>query len=145
MKKIVISISILAFALVAIAFLSASHEENPMIGTWTMKSGVYLGPDGRTSSAPTNSKQMKVINNTHFTTLWQNTDTYQNMGFNGGRYTYKNGVYSEYLDYFSITNRLGDTAYYKVDIKDNTLSISACDANGEVSETGYFQVWERIK
>lgn len=116
-----------------------------MVGTWVMKSGVLHGPDGQVGiTDPAFSRQMKVINDTHFTTLWQDAVTNENMGFNGGTYRYNNNIYTEHLEFFSITRRIGDTAHFKVEIKENTLSISACNEEGEISETGYFQEWERV-
>lgn len=126
-------------------FYFTNRDINPMIGTWEMRSGVYYGPDGNTGFSADNTRQMKVINKTHFTTLWQDTVYNKNRGFNGGSYTFENGIYTEYLEYFVIEDRIGDTAHFKVELEDNTLSISACDKDGNISKTGYFQVWERVK
>ncbi len=129
-----------------IYWFTGKEEINPMLGTWVMVSGVYYSPSGHPGvESPGSSKQMKVINDTHFTTLWQDSVSEEHKGFNGGKYTYQNGIYTEYLEYFTETGRIGDTAHFKVEINNNTLSISACDANGVVSETGYFQTWQRLE
>lgn len=136
---------VMVLAVVALFFWKVEKSENPMVGTWVMISGVYMGPDGQAGDlSPGSSRQMKVINGSHFTTLWQDTLTRENMGFNGGSYTFENNIYTEYLDFFSITGRIGDTAHYLVELRGNRLSISACNERGEISATGYFQEWERI-
>lgn len=145
MKDFIIAVVILVLAVLSFAAYRTTYTSNPMIGTWKMVSGVYYAPGGETDFS-TNTREMKVINETHFTTLWQDTlDINRNTGFNGGVYTFKDGIYTEYLEYFTIEDRVGDTAYFKVEFENELLNISACDAEGNISKTGYFQVWKRVE
>lgn len=145
MKTYIFSALIIVSCLSSVIFLNSKEKDFSLVGTWVLRTGVLLGPDGQVDLKRKGStKELKVISDTHFTTIWQNPLEPKDMGFNGGSYTFKNNIFTEQLEFFSFTERIGETVHYKIELEENTLSMSACDSVGNISKTGYFQVWERL-
>jgi hypothetical protein len=69
-----------------------------------------------------------MIGDKHFTTIWQDTslnkEDYWRSGFNGGTYTFVNGIYTENLSYFSSTGSIGKQFSFRTEFKDDTLILT---------------------
>jgi hypothetical protein len=102
------------------------EKKSPIEGSWKLVSANYTTPDTVINYPfSNNGNHMKIINKIYFSTIWQDTTINKSMwgyaGFNGGTYTFENGVYTETLMYFSIPANIGSEASFKAEIKNDTL------------------------
>jgi hypothetical protein len=90
---------------------------------------------------------MKIIGKKYFSTTFQDTtrdksDWYY-AGFNGGTYTFENGVYTETLTCFSSPAMIGRKLAFKTEFKNDTLVITYIP---EKSTEGlsFVEKWKRL-
>ena len=109
-----------------------------------MVEGKWVG-ENQVQNSPwsPSSKHMKIISENHFATLAQNIGTENSYNYNGGSYTFKDGIYSENLTMSAAEQIIGTTLHYKVRFEGDRFYMDACDENGKVIKTGAFEVWER--
>ena len=139
---------ITSFCLFVLLLSCAQMDTNPIQGTWQLVEGRYVTADTTIiyGVSPTASR-IKVIGKTHFATVWQDTASSDPIatGFNGGTYTFSNGIYIEKLDYFSYKDWIGGEAIFKVKIEGDKLTFIPATKEGNEQETGFFDEWRRIE
>ena len=92
-----------------------SLKENDLQGKWLMVGRIRNGKEQR-RDLDRPRKTMKILINGYFQWIAFNTETFQFSGSGGGKYSTKNGIYSEKIEYFSRDNsRVG--AKLKFDYK----------------------------
>jgi hypothetical protein len=122
--------------------------KNPLEGSWRLVSGTVETQD-TAFSYPLSSKNMKIIGKKYFSTIWQDTtldkSNWWSAGFNGGTYTFENGVYTEDLMYFSIPSAIGSKASFKAEINSDTLVLT--NIRKEVTNEKYLnvEIWKRLE
>ncbi len=88
-----------------ICLLSACSKplaNNPLIGTWKMVYAETLENDSLSIKNLTNTKFIKIINETHFAFFNQQSNSEIGFYAGGGTYTLNGNKYSERLSYISI-------------------------------------------
>lgn len=131
-------------------FVSCKVEQSePSIeGTWRLVTGKYVTVDTvieypRTAVA----EHMKIISDNHFTTVWQDNNENDDItaGYNGGTYTFENGIYSESHPFFSIETRRGNVEHFAVTVTKDRLFMVPCNADGTPNKYGNYEEWVRLK
>jgi hypothetical protein len=90
----------LVFVFLLSSTVSAQEKQNPLEGTWELVSGKYTWADTTiTESASESSGHAKIINKTHFATLF-NGSTITPSFFNGGKYDFTEDTYTEHIEYW---------------------------------------------
>ncbi|WP_234733802.1 membrane or secreted protein [Tellurirhabdus bombi] len=110
-----------------------------MAGLWRMAGNI--ADDGQIKTRPrTARKTLKLLTGTRFQWATINPETKQFSGTGGGTYTYKNGKYTETIDFFSRDNsRVGRSLQFDAELKENNwLHRGQSSTGGKVSE-----VWTR--
>ena len=91
---------------VAICLVSCSKEnKDSIVGTWELISATSTENDSTVSTFNPKCKMIKIINETHFAFLNHNLKTGKDTAnavytAGGGKYTLKDSIYTEQLDYF---------------------------------------------
>ena len=118
-------------AMIVVLMGCSSPESASLEGTWQLIEGKNVTPDTTLIySASPDAQHMKIIGDTHFATVWQ--DTAQNSsGFNGGTYTYEDGIYTESLTMFSLVDWIGRQSIFLAEIEGDRLILSPANAKGE--------------
>ena len=125
----------------------AQEKKSPIEGAWRLVYGNYTTPD-TVMNYPLSSNNMKIIDDKYFSTIWQDTvmdkSNWWSAGFNGGTYTFVNGVYTENLMYFSIPSNIGGKASFNAEIRNDTLVLTYVF---ETAKKGYSNVekWKRLE
>jgi hypothetical protein len=140
------------FLSLIIAFIigSCTQEKNPAIeGSWKLLSGNYTTPDTVINYPLSNSgNHMKIIGKKYFSTIWQDTiinkSDWWYAGFNGGTYTFENGVYTETLMYFNNISSIGGKAAFKAEFKNDTLVLTGITENA-TDRYSYIEKWKRLE
>lgn len=135
---------------------SDSEEINPLIGSWEMVS--YNDADmDEWKSHPETVIYQKHITPTHFTWYHFNTEEDRLVGIGGGTYAYRDGIYTENIDFFMPpgSNELGQAIPFTVEMKDGqwhhtgyakTMSIE--ESTGEmvmVDSTKIEEIWKKVE
>jgi hypothetical protein len=132
----------------ALCFSCIKEPTYPLEGAWELVKGEYKSKDSVLSYPMTiYSKHMKIITKTHFATVWQDTTNPSSIypGFNGGTYTFVNGLYTEDHDYHSTLSRFGKKSFYKVRFEGNKFFMSSATEDGKDTEFGFFEEWKRLE
>jgi len=123
MKK---AISIL-FLIIGVTACNSEKKENPLEGTWRLISAETTEKDSTFSTFNPKTKMIKIINDTHFAffnhDLNNGKDSTAAVFFGGGgKYTLKDSIYTENLEYFN--NRQWENGKFEfvVKIKNDTLT-----------------------
>lgn len=88
----------------------------------------------------TEQEFIKIYQDDYFAFGIKNSSDHAFIGAGGGPYEYANGKYSETLDFFTLDPlQVGTTTPFKVELKENRLSLTANTNQGILVE-----VWERI-
>ncbi len=100
-----------------------SESPAPLAGTWKLVSGTLVEKGDTTFTDYTGSREMiKIINATHFSFLnHDKSDTAALFVAGGGKYTFKEGNYTEFLEYCSDRQWEGHEFNFKVEIENDTL------------------------
>ena len=132
--------------------LSCSQQEvkSPIEGTWQMISGTYITPDTVINyPESTNGKHIKMVGKTYFSTIWQDTTIDKsNMwygGFNGGTYTFANGVYTETETHFSLLSNIGSKPSFNIEFNSDTAVFTAILTPDTPSGYSNVEKWKRIE
>lgn len=122
------------FGLLLMVLLSAScnnqtRETNPLkneiIGTWRLVSASTTELDSTFSTFNTETKMIKIINDTHFAffnhDLKNGKDSTAVFSAGGGKYTLADSTYTENLEYFNLREWENNEFKFTVKIKNDTL------------------------
>jgi hypothetical protein len=89
---------------------------------------------------PGTRKTIKVLSGTRFQWTAINTDTGEFFGTGGGYYTFKDGKYSEHIEFFSRdATRVGSSLSFDASIKDGNWHHSGNSSKGDP----IFEIWSR--
>ncbi len=146
MKKIIFLSLIISLIIVSCI---QQEVKSPIEGSWKLLSGNETTPDTAINyPISTNGKFMKIISKKYYSTVWQDTTINKFIwcyaGFNGGTYTFENGVYTETATYFSLLPNIGSKVAFKVEIKNDTLVMTYIP---EKATAGYSSIekWKRLE
>ena len=96
----------------------------PIVGTWRLISGTTIeNGDTTVTNYKNNVSFIKIINNTHFAFLKHNLSKDSSAGYDsgGGRYSLKDSLYTEHLEYCNEREWEGNDFNFTVNIKNDTL------------------------
>jgi len=118
----------IAFAFVLLISCESKKESNalPLAGTWRLISAETTEKDSTFSTFNPKTKMIKIINDTHFAffnhDLNNGKDSAAVFFGGGGKYTLKDSVYTENLEFFN--NRQWENGKFEfvVKIKNDTLT-----------------------
>jgi len=118
----------IAFAFVLLISCESKKESNvlPLTGTWRLISAETTEKDSTFSTFNPKTKMIKIINDTHFAffnhDLNNGKDSAAVFFGGGGKYTLKDSVYTENLEFFN--NRQWENGKFEfvVKIKNDTLT-----------------------
>ncbi|CAM3456754.1 hypothetical protein [Flavobacterium chungbukense] len=121
MKK-VISILVLIITMTS----CTSEKKNPIEGTWRLISAETTEKDSTFSTFNRKSKMIKIINDTHFAffnhDLKNGKDSTATLFFGGGgKYTLKDSIYTENLEYFNNRDWEDNKFEFVVKVQNDTL------------------------
>ncbi len=104
---------------------TAKQSAFPIIGTWKLLKGTLVEKGDTTVTDYTkNTSFIKVINDTHFAFLQHDLAKAKGVGFSagGGRYSLKDSLYTEHLEYSSAREWEGNDFKFTIRIKGDTLT-----------------------
>lgn len=135
--------------LIACIFSSCVQKpSSPLAGAWELVEGEMINQDTvlhyPVSAA---AKHMKILTETYFATIWQDTTNSHPAypGMNGGTYTLVDSMYTEHHDYFTNPSRIGSTNYYKVRFEEDRFFMIAVSKDGKELENGIKEEWKRME
>lgn len=116
----------LALALIVLIGCSTNTTKSPVVGTWKLLNGRLIEKGDTTVTDYTQGQSfIKVINDTHFAFMLHDlnpaTDSLKTYSSGGGTYTFKDGVYTEHLEYCSDRQWEGHDFSFTVTVKNDTL------------------------
>ena len=115
MKKHVLTLFTLILFAGLFAFNFTFKKKESLQGAWTMVEGKWVTEEQTQNSRGSSSaKHMKILSKNHFATLAQNVEIETNYNFNGGSYTFKDGIYTENLTISRSQQIIGTKIHYKV-------------------------------
>ena len=99
----------------------------PLQGTWKLLKGIIIDKGDTTVTDYTGNKSfIKIINNSHFAFLLHDLnkgkDSLATFSAGGGRYTLKDSVYTEHLEYCSDRQWEGNDFSFTISISNDTLT-----------------------
>lgn len=107
------------------------EKEPSIVGTWELISAKTITKDSTFSSVRPNEKMIKIINNTHFSFLRHDLnkgkDSLATYVAGGGTYTFKNGKYTEYLEFLNYREWEGNEFHFNAKIANDTLTIEGIE------------------
>ena len=112
----------------------------PLVGVW--RSGGRM-QDGKVSYAPLAArKTFKMLTGTRFQWTAMNTETKQLVATGGGTYTYKNGKYTENIEFFSRdSSRVGASLTFDGKVENDNWHHSGLNSKGEQMN----EIWGKVK
>ncbi|HSD07465.1 hypothetical protein [Flavobacterium sp.] len=114
-------------AVLLLASCESKKESNtlPLAGTWRLISATATEKDSTYSTFNAKTKMIKILNETHFAffnhDLNNGKDSTAVFFGGGGKYTLKDSVYTEHLEYFNNRAWENNTFEFVVKIKNDTL------------------------
>jgi hypothetical protein len=131
---------IIAVLLTAVIFSFAGEKQSPLLGTWKPVSRIIILADTTyTLTEDQLSGMVKIINKTHFATIFQGATLDSSM-FNGGNYELTEDTYTENLEYNSNPSLIGRSLTYDSKIEGDQWTIS-----GPVYKKGEEELSWKIK
>ncbi len=127
---------IICTALLSCSSKTRSEEQMqtglPIAGTWKLISGTTIEKgDTVVTNYQTNVSFIKIINNTHFAFLKHNLtkekDSSAGYDSGGGRYSLKDSLYTEHLEYCNEREWEGNDFTFTITIKNDTLTQSGIE------------------
>ena len=131
---------ILALPVLVLFCASASAQEcSELCGTWELVSVQWENADGTSGeSTSADLRSMKVMNPTHFSLTRSQADKSFDAA-HSGRYTLKDGIYTEHIEQASNPYLLGNSFSFKSEVDGDTWKIS-----GSVGDLKLEEVWRRV-
>ena len=118
-----------------------SLKKNDLQGKWLMIGRVRNGKEQR-RNLERPRKTMKFLINGYFQWIAFNTETFQFYGSGGGKYTTKDGTYTEYIEYFSRDNsRVGATLKFDYKLKNEEWNHIGFSSKGDPMH----EIWVKRK
>jgi hypothetical protein len=115
-----------------------AQECEGLCGTWELVSVKWEDADGNSGVSTTaDLPSMKVLNLTHFSLTRMNTDG--SFAGHSGRYTLKDGSYTEHIQSASNPYLRGQAFTFQSELVGNTWRIS-----GSVGDLRLEEVWRRV-
>lgn len=104
----------------------SKSQTNPLVGTWQLVTGTLIEKgDTVVTHYNNNISFIKIINDTHFAFLQHDLNKGKDSGAvfvaGGGRYSLKDSLYKEHLEYCSARNWEGNDFSFTISIKSDTL------------------------
>ena len=128
MKKTIV------FVLISFIFLSCGKESGdntsklnspPITGTWQLVKGILIEKgDTIVTDYTKNTSFIKIINDTHFSFLQHDLNKGQDSAVfvaGGGKYSLKDSLYTEHLEYCSARNWEGNDFTFTITLKGDSL------------------------
>lgn len=126
------SIVFIIICIVVVSCTGRSESENPKLepvalkGTWKLISGALIEKGDTTVTYYTkNVSFIKIINDTHFAflqhDLTRGKDSTVSFSAGGGRYSLKDNLYTEYLEYCNARDWEGNEFNFTVTVRNDTL------------------------
>ncbi len=131
------------------------ESRKPIEGVWSFVSSTYTTPDTTIIHDQSNWKAIKTITKSYFSTVGHDPNrplfgpvvsdseivtAYNTFSGNGGKYSVKGDVYTEYLAHFTNPNRINTSADLKFQIAGDTLFLS--NITGDVT---WKEIWVRVE
>lgn len=117
-------ISIL-IVILAIMACNSNKQQNEIEGTWRLISATATQKDSTFSTFNPKTKMIKILNGSHFAffnhDLNNGKDSSAVFFGGGGKYTLKDSIYTENLEYFNNRAWENNTFEFTVKIKNDTL------------------------
>ena len=108
-----------------------SLKENDLQGKWLMVGRIRNGKEQR-RNLDRPRKTMKILINGYFQWIAFNTETFQFSGSGGGKYSTKDGIYTEKIEYFSRDNsRVGAKLKFDYELKDEEWNHIGFSSKGD--------------
>ena len=118
-----------------------SLKKNDLQGKWLMIGRVRNGKEQR-RNLERPRKTMKFLINGYFQWIAFNTETFQFYGSGGGKYTTKDGTYTEYIEYFSRDNsRVGAKLKFDYKLKNEEWNNIGFSSKGDPMH----EIWVKRK
>ncbi|WP_166922066.1 hypothetical protein [Flavobacterium poyangense] len=116
----------LLVVLITISACNSEKKQNLVEGTWRLISAETTEKDSTFSTFNSKTKMIKIINDSHFAFFnhdLQNGKDSTNAVFfgGGGKYTLKDSVYTEHLEYFNNRQWENNKFEFVVKVKNDTL------------------------
>ncbi|WP_348800262.1 hypothetical protein [Flavobacterium adhaerens] len=124
MKKSIL----IALSIIALAACESKKETNaiPLEGTWRLISAETIENDSTFSTFNPKTKMIKIINKTHFAffnhDLKNGKDSMAVFFAGGGKYTLKDSIYTENLEFFNNRDWENNKFEFVVQINNDTLT-----------------------
>lgn len=134
-------------AAILIALMCSTSSMNDSLeGTWILVKGIIVtAEDTIILPATENAVHMKIIGETHFATIWQDPNVEDYAGFNGGTYTFEDGIYTENLKFFSYKTSIGTIIRFKAKLEKDMLYIESIAEEGKTPENRISEKWKRAE
>lgn len=102
----------------------------PMAGLWRISGRMNNGVMEEVKPAP--RKTLKLLSGTRFQWMAINTETKEFFGTGGGTYTFKDGKYTEHIEFFSRdSSRVGLSLTFDASVQDNVWTHKGRSSKGD--------------
>lgn len=114
------------------------EKDQGLAGVWRISGRKVDGEMSSFERSP--RKTYKLLTPGHFQWIAMNEDTGEFFGTGGGSYTFKNGKYTEHIEFFSRDNsRVGVSLSFKGELKDGDWHHSGKSSKGDP----IYEVWSK--
>lgn len=111
----------------------------PLAGAWRISGRKQGEQITEITLAP--RRTLKILSGTRFQWIAINIDTKEFFGTGGGRYTFNDGKYTEYIEFFSRdSSRVGASLVFNGNIQEGAWHHSGLSSRGEP----IYEIWKRI-
>jgi hypothetical protein len=135
------------FPVAAVLFImvcSTGTVKVTLEGTWILVKSTIITPEDTINLPATeNAVHMKIIGKTHFATIWQDPNVENYAGFNGGTYTFENGIYTENLQFSRNRANIGWIVPFRVTLEKDRFFMESVDDEGNKPEFKISEEWKR--
>ena len=138
--------ALVAVILLAGLYSCATEKKVPVEGAWELISQEITTSDSvYTFPASEFERQIKIIGKTHFAFVRQDTSQSDpSLAGGGGRYTFDNGIYTEYMEFFENPALVGTTLHYNCQFEGDRWTMTG-PVNGS-DDVGWtlHEVWMKL-
>lgn len=114
------------------------EEDQGLAGVWRITGRKTNGEVSTMQRRP--RKTYKLLTDGHFQWIAMNTETGEFSGTGGGTYTFKNGKYTEHIEFFSRDNsRVGMSLSFDGELKDGNWHHSGKSSKGDP----IYEIWSK--
>lgn len=123
---------------IGLVWNSVDEAEGGLSGNWKI---IGREQDGKMGTIiPGARKTIKILSATRFQWVALNSATGEFFGTGGGTYTFKNGKYTEQIEFFSRdASRVGASLSFDAELKDNDWHHSGLSSKGD----RIYEIWSR--